>query len=252
MLCGGVELWVVLLLFVVSVGTAMVSTATGMGGGVLLFAVILRFFPLKATVPIHGFVQMFANVIRTVVLRRHLLWRMCLPFVVGALLGILSIWWLLDRIKSELVPSCIILTLIVYALFKPKRLPALNIPFSAFGLVGYATGFLGILIGAVDPILSPFFIREDLSKQEVVANKSLMQSVVHLSKLPVFLSVGFNYGEVSGVLLVLVVGSVIGTVIGVSVLERISRKLFVWVFKLILAAIGIQLAVRVVRLWMAS
>ena len=155
----------------VSIGTALLSTATGMGGGVLFFLSILHFYPLAVTIPIHGFVQMFANIMRTLTLREHLLRAMCAPYLVGAVIGVLCVLQVLEHVQNDIIPYSIILALIIYSVFKPSRMPDIKIPLWSFGIVGFFAGFLAILIGAVDPFLSPFFIRDDFTKEQVVANQ---------------------------------------------------------------------------------
>lgn len=62
----------------------------------------------------------------------------------------------------------------------------------------WPTGSLGILAGAVDPLLAAFFLRDDLTKEEVVANKSMMQLITHLTKVPAFIFLGFSFVENAG------------------------------------------------------
>lgn len=219
-----------------------------MGGGVLFFVAILQYFPLKVTIPLHGFVQMWANISRVFALRKALRRSICIYFVMGSLVGVFVVLKVMTFFSSEVIPFTIILALILYSVFKPKKLPDLRIPNWGFGPLGFVTGFLAILIGAVDPILAPFFIREDFTPQEVVANKSIMQAVIHLSKIPVFLHLGFAYTPHIGLLVILVLGSFVGTYLGVYFLHRIPRKAFVIVFKTILFLIGCNIAVKLFRL----
>tara|TARA_R110002073_G_scaffold208011_5_gene368444 strand:+ start:30438 stop:31190 length:753 start_codon:yes stop_codon:yes gene_type:complete len=235
-------------LFVVSIGTALLSTATGMGGGVLFFLTILHFFPLAITIPIHGFVQMFANIMRTFSLRTHLRRAMCAPYLVGAVAGVLCVLQVLEHVQNDIIPYSIILALIIYSVFKPSRMPDLKIPLWSFGIVGFFAGFLAILIGAVDPFLSPFFIRDDFSKEEVVANKSFMQAVIHVAKVPVFLHMGFSYGEHALVIALLIAGSFLGIFFGVRALSKINRRVFLISFKTILFLVGIRISVRLFTL----
>lgn len=243
MLAGSLVATVVL--FVVSIATALLSTATGMGGGVVFFVSILHFYPLAITIPVHGFVQMFANLGRTYALRTHLIKAMCVPYFFGAVIGVIAVLQVMQYIDNEVIPYSIILALIVYSVFKPSRMPEIKLPYWSFGIVGVLTGFLAILIGAVDPFLAPLFIRDDLSKEEVVANKSFMQSVIHVAKVPVFLQLGFHYGEHALLIALLIVGSFIGIYLGVHALDRINRRVFLILFKSILFLIGIRISLRI-------
>lgn len=232
---------------IAAIGGAFLSAATGLGGGVVFFLVTLQFFPLSATIPIHGFVQMWANLFRIYLLRKHLVWGMCVPFFAGAILGVVGVYQLLDRLSNPLIAQILILAIVLYSVFKPSKLPEIKIPLWGFGVLGFATGFLGIIIGAVDPILAPFFIREDLKKEVVVANKSFMQATIHLAKLPVFLRLGFDYEPYAPLLILLVLGSAAGTVVGVRVLDRLNRRVFLLAFKTLLLLVALRMAYTIIR-----
>ncbi len=236
-------------LFLVSIGTALLSTATGMGGGVLFFLSILHFFPLAVTIPVHGCVQMFANIMRTFALRNHLIAAMYLPYLVGAVVGVLCVLQVLEHVQNDIIPYSIILALIIYSVFKPSRMPDIRIPLWSFGIVGLFAGFLAILIGAVDPFLSPFFIRDDFTKEQVVANKSFMQSAIHIAKVPVFLQMGFSYGEYALLIGLLITGSFLGIFLGVRALSKINRRVFLISFKTILVLVGIRISFRLFSLF---
>lgn len=236
------DLLAFIIMFLISVVTAAISAATGMGGGVVFLVGLNFYFPMKQVIPIHGLIQLKNNIIRTYALRSHLKWEICLPFLVGCAIGVVVVSQLSKLIDSKLIPYCLILALVLYSLFKPKRMPQLKIPNWGFYILGFITGFLGILVGAVDPILAPFFLRDDFTRHHVIANKSFFQSLVHLSKIPVFVYLGFNYLTHWQLILVLFIGGVIGTWFGIKILERINQQVFIKLFKSILFLVSLKLA----------
>jgi uncharacterized membrane protein YfcA len=108
--------------------------------------------------------------------------------------------------------------------------------------LGFVTGALGILVGAVDPLLAPFFLRKDFSRHQVIANKSYFQMLVHFSKIPVFLFLGFDYLEYWPLILILFTTAMLGTFSGLKLLDRISQELFLNIFKIILFAVSLKVA----------
>jgi uncharacterized protein len=116
--------------------------------------------------------------------------------------------------------------LIAYVLFKPTKLPPLKIPVKLFLLVGFASGFLSLLIGATGPFLAPFFLRDDLTKEEVISTSAAAQIINHACKIPSFLYLGFNYLEYTDLVTVMVVCSIMGTKIGVHLLDQTNEKVF--------------------------
>jgi uncharacterized membrane protein YfcA len=232
---------------ITSMFTSALSAATGMGGGVLLFSVMSLHFPIPLLIPLHGLIQFFNNFYILIFLRKKLLKAFIGPFFLGCMVGIGIGAWLAQKFIQTSFPQIIIIIMILYTLFRPKRLPALDVKPVNFVWVGLVTGFLGILAGAIDPVLAPFFVRNDMTKEEIIANKSFMQAIVHLSKIPVFYFLGFDYLPYLSLCLVTSLACLIGTKFGIKVLEKINEKAFLYIFKFALLATGLRLAYRVLN-----
>lgn len=221
--------------------TSALSAATGMGGGVLLFTVMTLYFPIQVIIPIHGVIQFFNNFLTLAFLRPHLKSSLMKPFILGAIPGILLAAFLVEKIIKTNAPQVIIVALIIYSLFRPKRLPDLELQHKNFFWVGLITGFLGIIAGAIDPILAPFFVRKDLTKEEVIGNKAAMQAIVHFSKIPVFLYLGFNYVPFLSFCLFTNIACYFGTRFGIKMLKKMSEEVFLKVFKIALILTGLRM-----------
>ncbi len=227
---------------------SFITSLTGMAGGVLMFAAMNVFIPVRALVPIHGVVQIFNNAARSYYLRCDIRWAMFWPFTLGGLLGAALTTVLLARYVGEFLPLLLILGLIAYTLFRPKRLPEIRLADRNFFWVGLATGSLGIIAGVIDPILAAFFMRDDLSKEEIVANKSIMQMVIHLTKIPAFLYLGFAFAEHWQLLLVLSIAGIVGARAGILALNRISQALFMTVMKVALFIAGLRILYQLINM----
>lgn len=221
-------------------GASIVSSVTGMAGGVLMFAAMNVFIPLRPLIAIHGSVQIFNNAARGWFLRSAIRWRMCVPFGLGAVLGAAATTLLVARYVNDVIPLVLLAVLIFYTLLKPERLPHIRLSDRNYFWVGILTGAMGILVGAVDPLLAVFFLREDLSKEEVVANKSMMQLLCHLTKIPAFIYLGFAFDEHFGLIAVFTIAAVIGTRLGVYLLSRIDTRVFFILMKIALWAAGLR------------
>lgn len=215
-----------LLVMVSIVAASVISSVTGMAGGILMFSAMNIFIPVRPLIAVHGVVQVFGNSARTWFLRRALRKAMCIAFAVGAIVGAAATTLFIARYASESIPLILLSILIFYTLFKPKSLPQLKIKDRNFFWVGLATGSLGILAGAIDPLLAAFFMRDDLSKEEVVANKSMMQLIAHLTKIPAFIFLGFSFIENIWLIALFSVTAVLSTRFGIYLLSRINDKLF--------------------------
>lgn len=221
---------------------SIISSATGMAGGVLMFASMNQAIALQPLIAIHGMVQAFSNGVRCWLLRPQILWRMCLPFAIGALIGTSITAYFLIRYISEGNALAVLLILIIYTLFKPKKLPELRLSNNQFFGVGILTGSLGIIAGAIDPLLGAFFVRNDLSKEQVVATKSMMQLSAHLIKIPAAIFIGFSVVDNINIIVLFSFFAMLGTQVGVYMLKRISNNVFFIVMKvaLLLAALRIS------------
>lgn len=237
----GLPLITSLILVFFSFFTSALSSATGMGGGVLLFTVMTLYFPINIVIPIHGIIQFFNNFITLSMLKQHLKKSLMMPFIVGCIPGVVAAAFLVKEIIKTDAPQMIILGLIIYSLFRPKRLPDLELQHKNFFWVGLITGFLGIIAGAIDPVLAPFFVRKDLTKEEVIGNKAAMQALVHFAKIPVFLSLGFDYLPYLGFCLLTNFASFFGTRFGIYMLQKMSETVFLKVFKTALALTGLRM-----------
>jgi uncharacterized membrane protein YfcA len=70
------------------------------------------------------------------------------------------------------------------------------------------------------------------------------QSAVHLFKIPVFMSLGFDFEREIPFLTTMIVAVVCGSFLGKWLLSRISQALFVRAFETILCVIAIYLIVK--------
>ncbi len=229
------------LISLASMFTAFLSGVAGMGGGVLLLALMTFVVPFQALIPLHGTTQLISNSSRSYYLFKHINKTIVLFFCLGLPFGVLFATMIVKELSSNVLPLSFLAALIFYALFKPKKLPTLNIPIWSYIFVGFTSGILGMLVGAAGPFIAVFFLRKDLSKEEVVSTKAIIQMAVHTLKVPAFLHLGFNYEEHWVVISLLGLGSIVGTKLGVKVLKKIKKSQFQKIYRLALFAALIRI-----------
>jgi uncharacterized membrane protein YfcA len=218
-------------LALVTVATSILSGVIGMAGGITLLAFMTFVLELGPIIPIHGVVQLASNSSRAYFLRKHVHKRFFFAFIIACPFGTVAAFYLLDMLKGEPILLIPLILLITYALFKPKKLPSIIIDQKGFFILGLITSFLSPLIGATGPILAPFFLRPDLEKEQIVATKALMQTVTHLLKIPIFLSLAFPYQEHLYLILLMVAAALLGTKLGTMLLGKVSTKYFMICYK---------------------
>jgi len=224
----------IIVLALCSYFTAVISGLVGMAGGIVLLSIMTFFLPLKVIIPVHGLVQLVSNSYRTILLRSYVNRAIFKWFCVGLPAGAFLAIFVIKKIENESLPLFLVAMIILYAIFRPKKMPALKIPIPAFALIGLGVGFLGPLIGATGPFMAPFFLREDLSKEEIVASKAAVQTVGHLIKIPTFLYLGFAYFEYAPLIICMALAVILGTRTGVYFLGKISQFSFNRIFKFVL------------------
>jgi len=222
------------------VGSA-VSGTLGLGGGVLLVAVMAAILPPAIVVPVHGAVQLASNGTRTLALLRRVRWPIVAlyapPMVLGAWLGLRlyrggELAWFQPAIGALVLAS-----LLAERLGPARgRLPAgLLVP------AGVGGGFLTIAVGATGPYLAALLVRGPLERRELVATQAAIQTFGHFLKIPAFLLVGFSWGEHAGLILPLVASVVAGTWAGTRLLHRLPEEAFRRVFRVVLGALAVRL-----------
>lgn len=231
----------------VALFTSVLSGVAGMGGGITLLAAMTFVVPLPALVPLHGTTQLISNLSRVLMLLKYIHKKIFFFFCLGLPIGVIVATQLIVNLSSKTLPLVLLFVLISYALFKPKKLPPLKLPFSAFFFVGVIAGLLGILVGATGPFLAVFFLRKDLKKEEIVGTKAILQMSVHFLKIPAYLYLGFNYHDYTILILVLAVASLLGTKLGVHLLYRVKEEVFHLLYRIALLAALFRLGYMIVN-----
>jgi uncharacterized protein len=231
----------VALLSAATIIAAAVSGMMGMGGGTILVAVMATILPPLKVVPLHGVVQLCSNSARGLLLWRNIVWRLFLLYLPGKAVGVLVARELYAGDGQPWFRPAIgtfVLAFLVWDRVRPKRL---QVPRWLFALAGVGGGILTIVVGVSGPYLSAFFLRDDLTKEQVVATKASIQIVGHLAKIPIFVSLGFSYRESFPLLLPLLAASILGTWMGTRLLRGMRPAHFNVAFRALLLLLALRL-----------
>lgn len=231
------------LFFLSAVLTSMLSATVGMAGGTVLLSFLNFFYGFREMIPLHAATQLVSNAARTWYLREHVQKKLFFKFIAGSIFGVALGTYLLSRISSDLVPSLLIATFILYELLKPKKLPSVHVSENGFILVGVLIGTLSMFAGATGLLLGIFILGLKASKEETIALQAAMQTFNHAAKLVGFVYLGWRMENQFLPFVVLSVGAVLGTRFGVILLEKIPAKLFFWIFRAVLLASAIKILV---------
>lgn len=232
--------------------TSSISAVLGMGGGIILLGIMAIMIPEGyKVIALHGMVQLFSNTTRSFVFRKYIKKDLVKQFFFGALIGasisIIIILMLINyfdvqsanEIKVEVLKPFIGAFIIWYLFLKgPKKEKQTK----SFVPVGLIAGLSSIFVGAVGPLIAPFFLSKNLNKEQIIANKAVSQMITHLSKIPLFIYFfNMNYKAEWNILLPLIIAVYIGTNFGKRILSFIPEALFRKIFKITLFIIAIRL-----------
>ena len=224
--------------------SAFVSGITGMAGGTLLLSVLSIFYSPTATIALHGLLQVFANLSRILVFLRsvsktHIVFFAVLAFP-GAWMGAhLSTYFSPDLLKLLLGSIIIYVSLSTKKSYNREQTSK-----KIFIPLGFFSGFLGMIIGVTGPLLSPFFLRAGLVKEQFVATKACCQFIVQVIKVILFATMlQFDYSESISDIGLMIIGIFCGTFIAKWMFAYVSEKTFVIILKVILFVLGSKLII---------
>jgi uncharacterized membrane protein YfcA len=231
--------------------TSTVSGVVGMAGGAMLLGVmvVLGIDPLL-TVPIHAAVQLISNGSRAFAHAEHVDGRAWGLHVVAALPCPIVGMWLVERLDRDGVRA-VMAAVILYAVWAPKwglrSLPD-RIALPASGAVA---GTLGVVVGAVGPLIAPFFLRPRFDKRRLIATQAACTVVQHLIKLAAFAGLypavlarepsTFRIGEHLALILPMGAAAIGGTYLGRWFLGRLPERSFVLLYKGVLTLLALRM-----------
>ncbi|TVP92168.1 MAG: sulfite exporter TauE/SafE family protein [Pseudomonadaceae bacterium] len=229
-----------LLLIGLSLLTSAMTAAVGIGGGVLLLAVMAMVMPATAIIPVHGIVQLGSNLNRALLTLRHINLRVIASFVPGVILGAWLASWLLVDLPLALVQLCIagFILLLVWGPAIPKLATGRVGTLIAAGI----TTFISMFVGATGPLVAAFIKQQQAGERfSTVATFAAAMSLQHASKAVVYGVAGFVFRDWLGLMLLMVAAGAIGTWIGIKLLGRLSNQHFGWIFNGLLTLLAIRL-----------
>ena len=243
-----------IILIIAALITSSISAVLGMGGGIILLGIMAIVIPQGyMVIALHGIIQLFSNTTRTYLFRKHLKKNIINKFVIGALIGAgisaLIVFLLIQfyevksasEIKVDFLKPMIGVFIIWYLFLKGSKKEKKS---KSFIKVGSISGLASIFVGATGPLIAPFFLSSNLTKENIIANKAACQVITHLTKIPLFIYFfNVNYISEYSLLLPLILAVYIGTNLGKKLLSFIPEKTFRILFKGALTLIAIKLII---------
>ena len=232
-------------------GTATLSGVFGMAGGIILMGALALVLPVSAAFVTHGILQLFANGWRAVLHRRHVRWAIVGWYALASVVAAVTVSILAVAPSKPVL--FLLLGLIPFVTWLPQRWINLDAahPPQAF-LAGLAVTGLNLSAGVAGPVLDLFFIRTALTRHTIVATKAATQVFAHLAKIVVFGSpmLGAQASELPPpwVFAIAIPLSMLGTLVGGRILDRMNDVNFKLWTRWIVTGIGVLYLIQAAQL----
>lgn len=222
-----------------------------MAGGLVLMGALAFVLPVSAAFVTHGILQLVANGWRAVLHRRHVQWRIIGNYalasaVAGGVVAAISI-----------VPSrpvlFLLLGLVAMLVWIPKNWFQLDASKTPHALTsGFLVTLVNLTAGVAGPLLDIFFVRTALNRHQIVATKAATQVFSHAAKIAVYgaplLTAPRSAMPPLWVFALAIPASMLGTVAGGKVLDRMNDTDFKRWTAWIVTAIGALYLVQAAQL----
>lgn len=226
-------------LAVVMLGTSFLSGIFGMAGGLILVGVLLAVMPLPDAMALHAVTQISSNGWRCALWLRHVRWRAVAFYMAGGLAAVAA-WSVVQFVPA--MPWALLG--LGASPFLVRLLPSGMRPDAGSAPQAVAYGgtcmMLMLLTGVSGPLADSFFLGGQLDRRQIIATKSMCQTLSHALKLFYFAALIDNAGRVDPWLGgIAILASAAGTVLARRVVEAMSDASFrLWGARII-TAIGL-------------
>jgi len=221
--------------------TSAVAGAIGMGGGVLLIALMPGLVPAAAIIPIHAITQLTSNVSRAAFGWRDIDWSLIPAVTIGSIAGA----WFGAEVYSSLdirwIPGLIGAIILIVTWFKlpqPKGGGQLALVLLGF----YQTG-LGMVAGATGPLGAAVLLRHNSDRDWLVVNTAAYMSLNHGLRMLAFGLMGFAFMPWIELILAMAVAVTLGSWAGTRLRSMIPQKSFHFWFKLLISLLALRMIV---------
>jgi len=216
---------------------SFITASMGIGGGIALLSILASLLPPAAIIPVHGIVQVGSNAGRWIMFSKYFNASALLPFAGGAVAGAI----LGGIVVVELDPSVLQLCLGFFILWSIFGKPPAILSKSA-SLNGAISSILTMFVGGTGPFVATYIKSLNLERMRHTATHAAFMTIQHSLKTIVFGFLGFTFVAWLPLIVAMILTGLVGTFVGKKVLIKMNDQLF----KKLLNAVLVILAVRLI------
>lgn len=221
--------------------TSVIAAVVGIGGGMMLIAILPSFLPVNALIPVHGLTQVSSNLSRAIFGYKDVQYEVVPKFLIGSILGIAFFVGILNFISLEYVPL-FIGVYILLSLWSQKFNEKIK-RYENYYLAGFFQTGLSMVVGATGPLTMTLLFKDYKDKDKVVATGAALMSITHFLKVVVFIYFGFVFFDYIWIIISMIIGAVVGSFVGTKLRNIIDGKRFTIILKVLLTILALNLII---------
>jgi uncharacterized membrane protein YfcA len=206
-----------------------ISTLAGGGSPMILIPVVSIWLGSQAVAPVVTLGMFLGNTQRAWLFWDRIDWRLTAWFAPGAIAGAILGAYAFTKIDVAWLEMAIGLFLILSVLGSNWMTPEKSNwrpPVWSFLPLGVVKAVISGLVGSSGQILNPFYLNYGLSKENLIATKSVNVLIIHTVKIITYVSLGVIKPEYLGYGLILSLAAIPGNLLGQQILQRMSGQQF--------------------------
>lgn len=233
-----------LLVFVGTI-TFSLSTMAGGGGAIMLVPFLNATIGANHTAPVLNLGTFLGRPARLLIFWKHIHWEVCWYYVPSALVGAWIGSWLFSQFRVEwlqiLAGLFLISTIFQYRFGKRDKSFPMKLEY--FIPLGFLISIFGTIIGALGPILNPFYLNLGLDKEDLIATKAANSFFLGIAQIGSYAFFGLLKEEYWIYGIALGIGATFGNIIGKRFLSRMKSITFRRLLIALMVVSGILLIV---------
>ncbi len=225
---------------VIAFVTSLLTAITGVGGGLILIAVLPGFVPAATLIPIHAIVQLASNASRAAFAWQHIRWEYIGAFLIGSIIGATIAAQFIRWINLDYI-LLIISAFILVSVWAPSLLRRLSSAGSEMLMIGLVQTGLGTVGGATGPLANASLLRHRLNKNAIVTTTAIQMAITHISKLIVFMLLGVSISAWWKLILGMSFGVILGSWVGTHFRAQLDDQLYSKIVKALLTVLALRM-----------
>jgi uncharacterized membrane protein YfcA len=221
--------------------TSFMTASAGIGGGMLMLAVLAQVLPIKAIIPVHGLVQLGSNMGRTLIMFSQVHWLYFFWFALGSIIGAIIGGQLVISLPIKVL-QMLLGSFILFTVWGPSFINKRSgNPTLIIG--GLVSTFLTMFVGATGPFVIAVLKSFGLSREGLVATSAAFLVLQHALKVLVFGLLGFAFHSYLPLITLMIASGFIGTMIGRQLLLKIDEAVFQKMLIVVLSVLALRLII---------